>query len=117
MQMIVFFVSTIEVLPDYWFIVLQIIEEVFRDGEGEWEFPSLVRFKCVDDNLIQVTQDEEIYYFPKRKFIHALLEGCTEFIHASERFLEYRVEINEVKKKYFTEIEKLHEKNNNHIEH
>ena len=59
------FVSTIEVLPDYWFIVLQMIEEVFCDGEGEWEFPTLLRFKRVDGDIIQVTQNEDSYYFPK----------------------------------------------------
>lgn len=106
------FDGAIEALPSYWLIVLQIIEGVFRDWVGEWEFPTLLKFEAVDADTIQVRQNEKIYHVPNKAFIKALLDACTVFINASEKFMEYPVEIELVKGKYFTQIEQLHQKNN-----
>lgn len=87
------FDGAIEALPSYWLIVLQIIEKFFRDGVGEWEFPTLMKFEAVEADTIQVRQNEEINHFPKKALIKALLDACTIFINASEKFMEYSVEI------------------------
>lgn len=106
------FESTIEVLPDYWFISLQMIEELFQEGVGSWEFPTLLKFETVDADTILIQQNEELYHFPKKTLIKAMLDACTVFVHASEKFLNYPYPYELVKEKYLKIIEELHEKNN-----
>lgn len=106
------FKSILEVLPDYWFISLQLIEEVFQDGVGSWEFPTLLKFESVDADTLLIQQNEERYQFPKKPIIKAMLEACSVFVHASENFMDYPYPYELVKERYLKIIEELHEKNN-----
>lgn len=106
------FESTLELLPDYWFISLQMLEEIFEKGVGSWEFPTLLKFQVVDSNTILIQQDEELYHFSKKPLIQALLDACTMFVCASEKFMNYPYPFEMVREKYLQTIQELHEKNN-----
>ncbi|MFJ7666711.1 hypothetical protein ACIQXI_06365 [Lysinibacillus sp. NPDC097195] len=105
------YVSTLEVLPDYWFIFLQIIEEFFQEGVGSWEFPTLIKFEAMDSTTIRIQQNEELYYFHNRTLIKALLDACIVFVCASENFMNYPYPFEKVKEKYLKIIQELHLKN------
>lgn len=106
------FESTQEVLPDFWFIALQMIEEVFLEGIASWEFPTLLKFEAINSKTILIQQNEELYHFPKKTLIQALLDACTMFVCASEKFMNYPYPFEMVRDKYLQTIQELHKKNN-----
>ncbi len=106
------FEGSLEVFPDYWFIILQLIEQFFNGGMGSYEFPTLLKFEAVDSETIRIVQNEETYSFLRKPLINALLEACTVFLQTSDKYIEYLHPIESIKSLYLGIIEKLYNQNN-----
>lgn len=101
------FESSLESCPQYWLIILQIIEETLEDGMGEWEFPTLLKFEAINSESIRLTQNESSYIFPKSTLLTALLEECKLIMDAMGVYTEYPPEAIE---SFYNKIETLHNK-------
>ena len=85
----VVFQSSIERCPEYYLVILQLIKQTLQDGQGEWEFPSLLKFEALDAEKIRITQNEEIYVFPLRPLFNALLDECKFLMDALVPYIDY----------------------------
>lgn len=85
----VIFETSSELADMLWFILLQIMEEAIRDGQGEWEFPSLLRMeKLVDGQFKLMNTSAEIIY-PYDVLFPALLDGFEQFMVLMDRYFYY----------------------------
>ena len=69
-----------ELMDMLWFIMIQVIEETFKNGSGEWTFPSLLRLKRLDDQSLMLTNELTKIVYPKNDLLAALLVGFEEFM-------------------------------------
>ncbi|MFJ7735649.1 hypothetical protein ACIQ2D_04825 [Lysinibacillus sp. NPDC097287] len=104
------FEGSMEVMPEYWFIVLQIIGNAFDEGKDSWEFPTLLAFE-INGEQLTITQNDDNFHFVRKSVIHALLEACKEVVMTPEIFINYHYPYKPVKEMYIKVIEELHSKN------
>lgn len=107
-----FFEGSMECMPEYWLIVLQIIGGAFDEGRDRWEFPTLLAFE-IDGDQLTIIQNEDRFHFDRKSVIHALLEACKEVVMTPKIYTNYHHPYEPSKEMYLKVIEELHCKNEN----
>ncbi|HWL11343.1 MAG TPA: hypothetical protein VNQ57_00015, partial [Ureibacillus sp.] len=83
------FEGSLERCPEYWFIILQIMQQTLEVGMSEWEFPTLLRLEAVDPGTVRLTQNETAYLFPRNALFKALLDECKQLMDTMGSDTEY----------------------------
>ena len=104
------FDGSMEILPEYWLIVLQIIGNAFDKGRDSWEFPTRLTFE-IDGDQLTITQEDDTYHFDRKSVIHALLEACKAVLMTPKIYINYHHPYELSKEMYLEIIEELHSKN------
>ena len=89
------FDGSLERCPDYWFIIMQIMQQTLEDGQGEWEFPTLLRLEAVDSGTVRLTQNETASLFSRNALFKALLNECKQLLESMGTHTEYPPEAME----------------------
>lgn len=85
----VVFNSSLERCPEYYLVLLQLMNQTLKNGEAHWEFPSLLKFEALESETIRITQNEETFSFPKQPLFNALLEECRFLMDAIVPYKDY----------------------------
>jgi len=75
------FKTDIELIPEMWFISLQIIEECLDEGEGYWQYPELYKLKSIENNQIQIIYNNAEFITNKEELLNSLLDSLEYFIN------------------------------------
>ena len=82
----VIFETSSELADMLWFILLQIMEEAIVDGQGEWEFPSLLRMEYLPDGQFKLMHNSAEIIYPADVLFPALLDGFEQFMKLMDRY-------------------------------
>ncbi|MER1957136.1 MAG: hypothetical protein ABS942_07140 [Solibacillus sp.] len=82
----VIFETSSELADMLWFILLQIMEQAVVDGQGEWEFPSLLRMEYLEDGQFKLMHNSAEIIYPADVLFPALLDGFEQFMELMDRY-------------------------------
>lgn len=85
----VLFETSSELASMLWFILLQIMGEAIVDGQGEWEFPSLLRMEKLADGTFKLMNNSAEIIYPDDVLFPALLDGFEQFMERMDRYFYY----------------------------
>lgn len=70
----------LDLIEQLWFIIIQLIRQVFEEKHGEWRFPNLLKFEMMNQSELVITNHKEVYVFPRKEIVDCILKGCLDFI-------------------------------------